>query len=110
MSTIYLIIILLITISILESGAFTYLKKYHDVKKINFFIYSIILYAVILYILSYLFNFGEIAIVNALWNAFSMVLITIAGYIFFKEKLTKNEIVALILIILGTIMIAVDNK
>ena len=100
-----IVIIILIILSIAEIFVFYCLKKYNDSNKILYFIVAIILYIIIAYLLSYSFKFNNMAIINSMWNAVSIVLVVLLGYFVFHESLTANEITAIILIIIATILI-----
>lgn len=109
MSDLAKLIIGLIILSIVETIGVIFLKKYNRTRKIPIFVLGAIFYVIVAALLVYLFNFQKIAIVNSLWNGISIVLITISGYLFFKESLTSNEIIAIILIIIAGFLISNKN-
>lgn len=105
MRTIIIVAIIVIILSIIEVFIFAGLKKYHDTKNKWYFLASIIGYVVVAALLVYSFNFQEIAVINGLWNALTLVLIALLGYFVFKERLNWKEIIAIILMLVAMLLL-----
>lgn len=50
-------------------------------------------------------KYEGMAIVNVLWIAFSIIFITLIGYIYFKETITGLQMAGIVVITLGLVMI-----
>lgn len=96
-----LIIGLILIMGIIETLALFSLKKYHDNKNIWNFIASVGLYIIVCMLIVYSLNFYKLDIVNALWNGMTILLVVMASYFIFKQKLTRNELIAIVLIIIA---------
>lgn len=107
--TLFLIFILII-VSIAETLALTSLEKYNITRNKLYFLGGVGMYVVICFMLVYLFQYGKLAIVNSLWNGISMIMVVFVGYFIFKNALTVNEIVAVILIIMATLLVSVKDR
>lgn len=107
----FILIIILVLLSILEIIVFASMKQYSNTKNKWFFVMSIIGYIMITILLIYSFNFNHMSIVNSLWNAISIISISILGYLAFNEKLNWKEVIAITIIIIGSIiLLAVNNE
>ena len=104
------IMLLVIIAAFADLMALSAIKEYSRTKKYEFFIIAVLMYIFICLLMAYIFTLREMAVINSLWNAFSVILVLIAGYIFFKEKVTVNEIIGIILIIIATILISYRAK
>ncbi len=50
------------------------------------------------------------AITNILWIAISVILVTILGYFLFKEKITTIQFVGIAFILVGLILVNINQK
>ena len=103
------LMLLVFMMTIAEVLALTSLKKFSETKKAYYFIASIFLYVIICALIVISFRFKEMSLLNALWNGLSIVLVIIVGYLLFKERITKYELLGVFLIIIAIYLIASDK-
>lgn len=95
------LICFIVLIVILETLAITCVKEYHISSQLAYFIAAIFLYTAVCYLLHQSFYYSPMGITNVLWSGLSVFLVTIAGVIFFREKVHFHDIVAGLLIAAG---------
>ena len=80
-------------------------KSIIDSSNIYLFIgmFSYMLIAYLYYLL--LLKSNKISTANALWNIFSTIGIALVGYLFLSEKFTLKELIAFIIIFIGSILL-----
>ena len=89
-------ILLLIFLIIVESSAAALLKK--GVAKKEFIVGGVLLYIIVALLFYFSLTLGNgIAITNGLWNAGTLVCVTIIGVCMFQEKLYWNHYTGLAL-------------
>jgi len=103
------IIILVILLTAIESFSQYNLKLFNKSNSIYYFLIGALSYVIISAMLSYLFGFEKMGIVNNLWNVCSSISIVIIGYLFFKEKLSTVQLIGVILGILGVALMGIDG-
>ena len=64
-----------------------------------------IFYLIAFYLLTFVVNKLPIAIVYATWSGLGIFTIAILGYIFFKQTLSWQAILGLLLIVIGVILV-----
>ena len=99
---------LIITISIIETFAMSTIE-YSANNKNNYYIFGILLYGIVAYILYRILIHGKLAITNALWNATTVILVTLVGVFYFKEELNKYECIGIFFAILAVIFMEMDT-
>lgn len=67
-------------------------------------------YAVAFFFLSYALRYIPVGIAYALWSGLGIVLISIAGYVVFGQKLDLPAILGLALIIAGVLVLNLFSK
>ena len=72
-------------------------------------IFGILLYGIVAYILYRILIHGKLAITNALWNATTVILVTLVGVFYFKEELNKYECIGIFFAILAVIFMEMDT-
>lgn len=97
------LIMLIIILTAVETCALLCLNKYHSKKNKWYFLFAISLYVIICLLIVYSLNFKNLIMVNTLWNIMTILLVTLIGYFILKEKLTKYEIVSIVLAIFAII-------
>ena len=103
--SIFYILLLVVVIVCIENMSQYFLKNYTIDKKLHFFIYGVILYAIIAYILTLTFKYEKMVIVNILWGGVSALLLTAMAYVLFDEKLTIREIIGILVIFAGIFIV-----
>jgi multidrug transporter EmrE-like cation transporter len=98
--SLFINIILIILLVILESISISILK-YSSINNNKLFIISIIIYIIIILILYNIFKKKPAGITFTLWNIGAIIMTTLMGYIIFKEKLNKHQILGLIIAIIS---------
>lgn len=104
-STILYLLLLVVVIVCIENTSQYFLKHYAMDKKTHFFIYGVLLYAVIAYILTLTFKYEKMVIVNILWGGISALLLTAMAYVVFDERLTMREIIGVAVIFAGIFIV-----
>tara|TARA_Y100000996_G_C22368345_1_gene579956 strand:- start:283 stop:612 length:330 start_codon:yes stop_codon:yes gene_type:complete len=66
---------------------------------------SIIFFCISLVLLSFVLRHISIGIVYAIWSGMGIVLVTLVGYVFFKQNLDLPAFIGILLIISGVIII-----
>tara|TARA_Y100001970_G_C14246097_1_gene868351 strand:- start:1461 stop:1778 length:318 start_codon:yes stop_codon:yes gene_type:complete len=96
------LLFLLLLIIATETGAQYFLQKMTKTKKHIFLIVGILLYAAVGGIYYTILNHGKkLAIANSFWNAGTEITVAILGFALFGQTLTKEQIVGLVLVIVG---------
>lgn len=103
------IIILVILLTSIESFSQYNLKLFNKSNNIQYFLLGTLGFVIISFMLSYLFGFEKMGIVNNLWNVCSSIFIVIVGYLFFKEKLSTIQIIGIIFGVFGMTLMGVDG-
>lgn len=96
---------LILSIVIVEAVAIWSLKKYHLDNKILYFLLGVLLYAVVCWLLTKTFAYEGMALTNILWSGLSILLVAIIGVCYFKEQLTRNDMIGSILIVVGIMIL-----
>ena len=93
---------LLILIIACETTAQYFLQQKIKLNNNIFLLIGIILYALVgLIYYTILTNGKKLAVANSLWNAGTEVSVAILGFLFFKQTLTKRQVIGIILTIIG---------
>ena len=100
--------VMILIIAVLETIAMSVIEDSAN-KRNKYFIIGIIIYCIIAYILYEILKDGNIAITNALWNATTIVLVTLMGIFYFDEKLTIYQYIGLAFAVLAVIFIEMNN-
>jgi len=99
-------------IIVLEACALYYVKKYAtDDNKIKFLFMSVILYAIIPYLLYKITKDGTgIAITNTIWNIVSTIYGLLIGIIIFNEHITTEQKVGITFGTIGILFMVWKNE
>jgi multidrug transporter EmrE-like cation transporter len=105
-----LVLIYVIFIVVFETLAQHSFKMSHKEGTLTYYLLGVGFYACVGFLLirSYETNYKSIGIINLLWCSISVITIMLLGYFFWDEKITYNEIVASILIVIGILLIVVE--
>ncbi len=105
-----LLILLIILFASLLEGLAVGCIKYAYVKQNKWYIlFSVILFTIISFLFYYVYHFEKISIVNAHYNVFSFLIITLIGVYIFKETLSYCEKIGLSLILFGIVFILYEE-
>jgi len=97
---ILLTIILLISLfELFGQSALKYLHLHNGYK--HYYLYALMFYALVCLLLLQSYKYKGMGIVNVLWSGLSILVILSVSIIIFGEKITKMDIIGIILIILG---------
>jgi multidrug transporter EmrE-like cation transporter len=105
MSSIYIILILALAMALFEGCAQYCLKYYHDQNKFYFIFFGVAFYTIICGLLIYSYNFQGVAIMNALFNAMSILLVLFVDMYVFNVKLTRTKIIGIVFVIIAIVLI-----
>ena len=96
------LVMLLLLIIATETGAQYFLQKMTKTKKKIFLIGGVLLYAAVGGIYYAILSQGKkLAVANSFWNAGTEITVAIVGFALFGQTLTKEQILGLILVIVG---------
>ena len=98
----------ILLIAILETIGMSIIEDSAN-KKNNYFIVGLIFYMIVGIILYHVLKEGDLAITNALWNATTVILVTLVGVFYFKEKLSNYQYIGLLFAILAIIFMEMDT-
>lgn len=98
---VYVIIFL---VSCFEALAQSFIYYSHYTKNYMYLILAIGFYICVCFTVYAAYNYKGIGMVNALWSAIDIVLLLFIGVLIFKEKLSKNEYLGILFIIIGIIL------
>lgn len=104
---IYLFLIMLIVLC--ETTAQYHLKKSKLLNSYLCLLVGILLYAVICLLLLQCYKYKDMGITNFVWSIISIISILITGYLVFGEKITKYDMMGLILCIVGLYFIFIKD-
>ncbi len=93
--------LLVLFIILSEAIGMSFLKKYYLTKRIVYLLLGFLGYASISFFLVQSYKYEGIGIVNVLWSAISVLLITFIGHFCFKELITRREMAGMGLVIAG---------
>lgn len=85
-----------VAIVIMETCAMSCLKKSED--GWHWFFAGVLFYVGVATILTYSLKLGDLAVVNALWSAVSIMATTTVGALVFKERLHMHDYIAIAMI------------
>lgn len=101
-------IMALILVIILETGAVTMLRE--GVDKHGYIVGGILLYIFVAIVFYYILSLGAgVAVTNGLWNAGSIVTISLVGIIMFHEHLQWNHYLGLGLGVFSVVLLMFGN-
>ena len=112
----HLIILLLLIVTcestaqtILEKSALTTAKK--DNKKIIFMVGGIILYALVGFLYyQALTSRIPLGILNTIWQASTIIIITLISAFYFKQKLSTKQIIGIVIVAIGSLFFAPEHQ
>ena len=107
---IILVLIYVAFIVLFETLAHHSFKMSHKNGTIKHFLLGVGFYACVGFLLirTYETKYKSIGVINLLWSSLSVLTVMLLGYFFWDEKITYNEIVASILIVIGILLIVVE--
>ena len=104
------LLFIIILIVIFETTAIMCVKKYHRDQCIEYFFLAIFLYSIVCYLFHLSLSYNDSAgINNVIWSGLSVFLVTVAGVLFFKEKLHWHDIIAGGLITTGIVIFKITE-
>lgn len=101
-------LLMIIILTFLDVYVFYLLKNYQSTNKISYYLIAVVIYAIIAYLLSRTFAFSNVAVINAIWNAMSVIFVFILGLVVFKQSINSKDIIGIVLIVIGIIVIGYD--
>ena len=98
----------ILVIAVLETIAMGVIEDSAN-KRNKYFLIGILIYTLVAYILYEILKTGNVAITNALWNATTVILVSLMGIFYFEEKFTIYQYIGLAFAILAIIFIELPN-
>jgi len=103
--------ILIVVVILLETLSQFMVRMYYENKdKIYLAFIAWAIYLAIVFILTMLYDYSKFAIANALWDAGTIIAISLVGYFYFGEPLNIGEIIGICLVIAGALTIGISTK
>ena len=105
------LIFLVVAISATEALAQYFIQKNSDTKGNTpiYLVGGIIVYGLVAYIYNLILSSGmKLALANSVWNALSEILVAIVGWLLFGQKLTKKQILGIVIVIIGMNLMGVE--
>ena len=99
---------LILFIAVLETIAMGIIEDSAN-KNNNYYILGILIYTLVAYTLYQILKTSNIAITNALWNATTVILVTLMAIFYFEEKLTFYQYIGLGFAVLAIIFLEMPN-
>lgn len=93
--------LLIIAILIADAAAMFLLKEYTITSHIQYFIFGILLYALLGVLLALSLRYEGMGIVNVLWASLSILIIVGIGIFYFHEKVTIAEVFGIAMVVGG---------
>jgi spermidine export protein MdtJ len=100
--------IFILVIAVLETIAMGIIEDSAN-KHNKYFLIGILMYTLIAYILYEILKSGNVAITNALWNATTVILVSLMGIFYFNEKFSIYQYIGLAFAVLAIIFIEMPN-
>ncbi|PIQ79128.1 hypothetical protein COV81_03105 [Candidatus Peregrinibacteria bacterium CG11_big_fil_rev_8_21_14_0_20_41_10] len=99
--------ILLSILTILDIIAVMSARYYVEKKRVGYLVLSLAGFATSGYLFYLLMGYSITSIINLLWVSVSTVIITLLGYLIFKEKVTIGQGIGMALVIIGMVILGV---
>lgn len=100
------IVVLLISIISVESLAQWFLQKKITKKNDIYLVGGVVLYGLVGIIYYWLLKHGKkMAVANTLWNAGTEISVAVLGFLFFKQSLTVEQIIGIVLILFSMYLV-----
>lgn len=93
-----ILLILIVLIVLAECTAQSFTNRYHHTGEIHLFFTAVGFYAIVVYLLSRAHGYTSMNLANGIWSGLSVVSVALTGIIFFNERVTPSQWVALGLI------------
>ena len=97
----YIFLFLISIIVLFESVAMHNINESKKRNSLLFFLFALASYGVVCLLLHKCYDFGGMSVTNFTWYLLSIISVLLIGYIGFDEKITHNDIIGLILAIIG---------
>ncbi|RVK88541.1 QacE family quaternary ammonium compound efflux SMR transporter [Sinorhizobium meliloti] len=106
-ATLYTVLVIAIVFEVLGTAA---MQAAQHFTRLTPTVLMVLCYAVAFFFLSYALRYIPVGIAYALWSGLGIVLISIAGYVVFGQKLDLPAILGLALIIAGVLVLNLFSK
>mgnify|MGYP001368634727 FL=1 len=99
---------LILVIAVLETIAMGIIEDSAN-KNNNYYLLGIVIYTLVAYTLYEILKSGNVAVTNALWNATTVILVSLMGIFYFEEKFSIYQYIGLGFAVLAIIFIEMSN-
>lgn len=97
---------LLILLIVTEIFGELIIQRSNSTNNVYYLVFGILAYALVgLIFYFYIKNGKSFAVMNIIWQGANIVVLTLLSYFFLKEKLTKVQILGVILTLIGIILV-----
>ena len=104
-----ILLLFILLIAICETTAMSCVKQFHISNDISYFILAIFMYSLVCFFLNKSYYYTGMGMTNVIWSGLSILMVTLAGILFFKEKLYGHDLLAGSLIATGIMIINVTK-
>lgn len=104
-----MLVLIIFAIAIMESIAQYFIKKYHEIPYLAYYLLSIFFYSIIVYLIHKSYDYASMGMTQILWSGASVVSILFVGSFFFGETIELNEMMGIIFILSGIIISQMKN-
>lgn len=88
-----------------ETTAISCVKKYHNGEGLKYFALAVLFYSLVCYLLCLSFNVKDsMGMVNVVWSGLSVLAVSLAGILLFKEKIHVHDVIAGLFITTGLLI------
>jgi multidrug transporter EmrE-like cation transporter len=98
-----------LVIVVVENMAQFCLKEYQKSNVLYWYLLGVVFYAAIAFLLVISFQYEKMAIVNIMWGSLSALILTLVAYYFYGETLTQLQIFGIVIILIGTALLHLEN-
>ena len=101
---------IIIAMSFFELLGQIFIKTYYETRAVYWFFLGWLFYALVLYLLYRAYFSTGLAVANSLWSAITLILTTIVGVFYYKEKLNFYELSGIFLIVIGILLMGINGS
>ena len=101
----YLAIGIVTLVALMELGGISCLKEWSRRKNAGFMVGGVLLYIGVALLFGYSLTLGNLATMNAMWQALAIIVVTVIAVAVYKEKLSLWETFGVTLVSLGVVLL-----
>jgi multidrug transporter EmrE-like cation transporter len=95
---------IILMIVFFECIAQYFIRKYHELPLLHYYVLGVMFYAVISYLLHKSYDYSKMGVTQALWAGLSIITIMLLGSFVFGDKIESHEWLGIMIIIVGVLI------